>query len=181
MLSPRGGNRARDRRQRLLLPTLYKFIAVRKDTSQMIHERNIHLVCTCTCQTIQEARTPRRSRRGGISTSARRTQTWGEILTPEELAQRLKVSVAWITEKRRPRCPNPIPALPIGKQIRFDWDSVVKWLEDCAAADAKSLRERRTKHKPQRRKPSKNLIALPNLENEETDETTPSKRKHRQA
>jgi hypothetical protein len=35
----------------------------------------------------------------------------GEILTPEELAQRLKVSVAWITEKRRPRCPNPIPAI----------------------------------------------------------------------
>jgi Helix-turn-helix domain len=103
----------------------------------------------------------------------------GEILTPEELAERLKVSVAWITEKRRPRCPNPIPALPIGKQIRFDWDAVIKWLEDCAAADAKNLQERRTKHVPQRRKPSKNVITFP--DSEDTDETTPSKRKHRQA
>jgi hypothetical protein len=59
---------------------------------------------------------------------------------------------AWITEKRRPRCPNPIPAIPIGKQIRFDWDSVVRWLEECAAADAQSLQQRRTDHVPQRRK-----------------------------
>ena|ERR1700693_1814757 len=102
----------------------------------------------------------------------------GEILTPEELAERLKVSVAWITEKRRPRCPNPIPALPIGKLIRFDWDSVVKWLEECAATDAKSLEQRRTKHVPQRRKPSKKVITFP-TPNEETDEATPPKRKHR--
>jgi hypothetical protein len=68
----------------------------------------------------------------------------GEILTPEELAERLKVTVAWITEKRRPRCPNPIPAIPIGKAIRFDWNAVVKWLEECAEADVKSLQQRRT-------------------------------------
>jgi hypothetical protein len=79
----------------------------------------------------------------------------GEILTSEERAQRLKVSVAWITEKRRPRCPNPIPAIPIGKQIRFDWDSVVRWLEVCAAADAKSLLLRKSQQRRARsaRKP----------------------------
>jgi hypothetical protein len=76
----------------------------------------------------------------------------GEILAPEELAQRLKVSTAWITEKRRPRCPNPIPAIPIGKLIRFDWNRVVKWLEECAAADAKSLQQRRMSHVSRRRK-----------------------------
>jgi hypothetical protein len=79
----------------------------------------------------------------------------GEILTPEELAERLKVTVAWITEKRRPRCPNPIPAIPIGKQIRFDWGSVVKWLEECAAADAESLKQRRTTHSKRTKKKSR--------------------------
>jgi hypothetical protein len=79
----------------------------------------------------------------------------GEILTPEELAQRLKVTVGWVKEKRRPRCPNPIPAIPIGKAIRFDWNRVVEWLEQCAEADAKSLQQRRTNHVPQRRKAKK--------------------------
>jgi hypothetical protein len=102
----------------------------------------------------------------------------GEILTPEELAQRLKVSVAWITEKRRPRCPNPIPAIPIGKQIRFDWDNVVRWLEECAAADAKSLQQRRTNHVPQRRK-LKSVIAFPTQTNEEKNEAATPARKYR--
>ncbi len=105
----------------------------------------------------------------------------GEILTPEELAQRLKVSVAWITEKRRPRCPNPIPALPIGKQIRFDWDNVVRWLEACAAADAKSLQQRRTNHVPQRRKSKINVVAFPTRKNEEPDEAATPAGKHRKA
>jgi hypothetical protein len=99
----------------------------------------------------------------------------GEILTPEELAQRLKVTVEWVMEKRRPRCPNPIPAIPIGKLIRFDWDNVVKWLEECAAADAKSLQQRRTGHVPQRRKTKGDVVAFPT----QTNETAAPARKHR--
>jgi len=68
----------------------------------------------------------------------------GEILTPEELAGRLKVSVSWIYEKRRPRCANPIPALPMGRLMRFDWETVVEWLRGLAAADANSLQQRKT-------------------------------------
>jgi excisionase family DNA binding protein len=68
----------------------------------------------------------------------------GEILTPEELADRLKVSVSWIYEKRRPRCANPIPALPMGRLMRFDWETVVEWLKGLAVADANSLQQRRT-------------------------------------
>src|SRR5260370_12200397 len=68
----------------------------------------------------------------------------GEILTPEELADRLKVSVSWIYEKRRPRCANPIPALPMGRLMRFDWETVVEWLSGLAEEDANSLRQRRT-------------------------------------
>ncbi len=68
----------------------------------------------------------------------------GEILTPEELADRLKVSVSWIYEKRRPRCSNPIPALPMGRLMRFDWETIVEWLRGLAAADANSLQQRKT-------------------------------------
>ena len=105
----------------------------------------------------------------------------GEILTPDELAQRLKVTVEWVMEKRRPRCPNPIPALPIGKLIRFDWESVVRWLEECAAADAKGLQERRTGHVPQRRKQKGNVVAFPARKNEESDEAATPAGKHRKA
>ena len=118
---------------------------------------------------------------GGYQYIGKTYKNLGEILTPEELAQRLKVSVAWITEKRRPRCPNPIPALPIGKHIRFDWDSVVRWLEECAAADTTSLQHRRTSHVPQRRKSKGNVVAFPARKNEESDEAATPAGKHRKA
>lgn len=52
-----------------------------------------------------------------------------DILTPKELAERLKVPEGWIFEKTRARCDNPIPCLHMGRFIRFDWPSVVGWLE----------------------------------------------------
>lgn len=53
-----------------------------------------------------------------------------EILTPEELAQRLKVSQRWIYEKSRRRCQNPLPTIRIGRYLRFDWTSVSAWLRE---------------------------------------------------
>jgi len=58
----------------------------------------------------------------------------GEILTPDELAARLKVPVSWIYEKQRTRCKNPIPSKPMGRYVRFDWDEVTKWLEGLSNA-----------------------------------------------
>jgi hypothetical protein len=52
-----------------------------------------------------------------------------DILTPKELAARLKVPEGWIFEKTRSRCENPIPSLRMGRFVRFDWVAVVKWLE----------------------------------------------------
>ena len=78
----------------------------------------------------------------------------GELLTPEELAELLKKPVAWVYEKRRPRCPNPIPAIPMGRgSLRFEWAEVFAWLKDCAAKDAETLmakRNRRTKTRKKR-------------------------------
>ncbi|PYU25899.1 MAG: hypothetical protein DMG30_03700 [Acidobacteria bacterium] len=64
-----------------------------------------------------------------------RMQNLGEILTPEELADRLKVPVGWINEKRRPRCAHPLPALT-NRPLRFDWPAIVTWLEAEAKRDA---------------------------------------------
>jgi predicted DNA-binding transcriptional regulator AlpA len=68
----------------------------------------------------------------GISSAPSSAHHAIEILTPEEVAKRLKVKVSWIYEKRRPRAKNPIPCLPLGRYIRFDWNQVLKWLNGLA-------------------------------------------------
>jgi excisionase family DNA binding protein len=52
----------------------------------------------------------------------------GDILTPEEVAARLKVPETWVYEKTRARCRNPMPCLRLGRYIRFDWNAVITWL-----------------------------------------------------
>jgi len=51
-----------------------------------------------------------------------------DILTPEEVAARLKVPESWVYEKTRARCRNPMPCLRLGRYIRFDWNAVIIWL-----------------------------------------------------
>ena len=61
-----------------------------------------------------------------------RAQNFHELLTHEEIAERLKVPASWVYEKTRKRCRNPIPSIPMGRYIRFDWEAVVAWLEEQA-------------------------------------------------
>jgi len=55
-----------------------------------------------------------------------------DLLTPEELAQRLKVSVTWVYEQTRARTavrsPEAIPVVPVGRFLRFYWPAVCGWL-----------------------------------------------------
>jgi hypothetical protein len=54
-----------------------------------------------------------------------------DILTVEELADRLKVSPGWIYEKSRSRgrhSGKPLPCLRMGRYIRFAWPDVVEWM-----------------------------------------------------
>lgn len=51
-----------------------------------------------------------------------------DILTPEEVAARLKVPESWVYEKTRARCRNPIPCLRLDRYVRFDWNAVITWL-----------------------------------------------------
>lgn len=51
-----------------------------------------------------------------------------DILTPDELAARLKVRKSWVDEQMRPRKGNLFPRLHMGRYLRFDWAKVVEWL-----------------------------------------------------
>jgi hypothetical protein len=55
------------------------------------------------------------------------------ILTPEQLAERLKVQVSFIYENTRKRADvrnaDPLPCIRMGKYLRFYWPEVEKWLE----------------------------------------------------
>jgi len=42
-----------------------------------------------------------------------------EILTPEDVAELLRVRVSWVHEKVRARSRNPLPARRIGRYLRF--------------------------------------------------------------
>jgi hypothetical protein len=52
-----------------------------------------------------------------------------DLLTPGELAARLKVRRSWVYEKTRARCRDPLPVMRIGKYMRFHWPDVVVWLQ----------------------------------------------------
>lgn len=55
-----------------------------------------------------------------------------DILTPEQLATRLQVSVSWVYEKSRSRgnYGNPLPVLRCGRYLRYNWQAVCEWLQN---------------------------------------------------
>lgn len=64
-----------------------------------------------------------------------------EILTPQQLAERLQVKPSWVYEQTRNRSgvrnPDPLPHIKMGLYLRFDWRDVLGWLE----------RQKRREHK----------------------------------
>jgi hypothetical protein len=57
-----------------------------------------------------------------------------DLLTPEELAERLKVAKSWVFEQTRNRAKvrnaRPLPCIRMGKYIRFSWTAVSEWLQN---------------------------------------------------
>ena len=55
-----------------------------------------------------------------------------DILTPEQLAERLQVSKSWVFEQTRHRAKvrnkNPMPCIRLGKYLRFSWVRVCEWM-----------------------------------------------------
>lgn len=56
--------------------------------------------------------------------------TAADILTPQELAKRLKVPLSWVYKKAEARGAKPLPVLRIGRYIRFCWPDVVEWMRN---------------------------------------------------
>jgi hypothetical protein len=91
---------------------------------------------------VEETMTKTGDSRENVEDYVMRAQNLGnpaDILTPKELAERLKVPEGWIFEKTRARCDNPIPCLHMGRFIRFDWPSVVGWLESEAVSKGNGI------------------------------------------
>ncbi len=82
-----------------------------------------------------------------------------DILTPEELAARLKVPDSWVYEKTRGRCRNPIPCLRLGRYVRFNWVAVATWLTAPAPQETRPARQ----DLPKRRRPSDPVPSRPML------------------
>lgn len=59
-----------------------------------------------------------------------------DLLTPEELAERLKVGVGWVYEKSRARgqhvSAKPLPCSRMGRYLRFYWPDVCDWMREGA-------------------------------------------------
>src|SRR6266567_1615091 len=53
-----------------------------------------------------------------------------DLLTPEELAVRLKVQPTWVYEKTRARSRDRLPAIKLGRYLRFCWPEIVTWLDN---------------------------------------------------
>ncbi len=55
-----------------------------------------------------------------------------DLLTPDELAERLKVPKSWVFEQTRLRAKvrnkTPLPCLRLGKYLRFSWKQVSEWM-----------------------------------------------------
>ena len=63
------------------------------------------------------------------------------LLTAEQLAAYLQVDPAYVFEKTRSRCPNPIPAIRLGaRSLRFKMSDIQAWID----AQQGTLTEKRT-------------------------------------
>ena len=56
--------------------------------------------------------------------------TLDELLTLEELAQKLKVKRSWVYARTRETGPRSIPRMKAGKYLRFQEQAVVEWLRE---------------------------------------------------
>ena len=58
-----------------------------------------------------------------------------ELITVEELADRLKVHKSWVYGKTMEKGPDAIPRIQTGKYIRFEYDRVIEWLESSTCSE----------------------------------------------
>lgn len=52
----------------------------------------------------------------------------GELITPREMAERLKVPLSWLYRRTQMSGPGAIPRVRVGKYIRFNPGAVMEWV-----------------------------------------------------
>ena len=62
-----------------------------------------------------------------------------EILTPEEVSQLLRTSLGWVYEKCRTRQRDPLPAMHIGRYLRFEKHTVIEWARNHGNPTARKI------------------------------------------
>jgi excisionase family DNA binding protein len=63
-----------------------------------------------------------------------------EILTAEECAELLRVSLGWVHAKCRSRSRNPLPAHRVGRYLRFRRSEILAWFDSTLASAKKGRR-----------------------------------------
>ena len=53
----------------------------------------------------------------------------GRLLTIQEVADLLRVPTSWLYSHSRKRSKDRIPAVKVGKYVRFNQDDVTEWIE----------------------------------------------------
>jgi excisionase family DNA binding protein len=54
------------------------------------------------------------------------------LLTVQEVAGLLRVPASWIYDHVRPGCPDPLPAIKLGKYLRFRMSDVAAYIDSAA-------------------------------------------------
>ena len=52
-----------------------------------------------------------------------------DLLTIDELADRLRVQKSWLYSRTRQTGSDAIPRIKVGKYLRFDFETVMEWLK----------------------------------------------------
>jgi predicted DNA-binding transcriptional regulator AlpA len=60
-----------------------------------------------------------------------------QLLTPEQVAVIFQVAPSWVYEKSRRRCKDPLPALRVGRYLRFRKSDIDRFIESTAPAPRK--------------------------------------------
>jgi excisionase family DNA binding protein len=64
------------------------------------------------------------------------------LLTPQDAARLLKVSVSWIYEHVRPDVDDRLPVVKLGKYLRFDRRDLLAYIDSKRAASRRQPRKR---------------------------------------
>jgi excisionase family DNA binding protein len=67
---------------------------------------------------------------------------FADLLTVQETAQFLKVSVSWIYEHVRPDAEDRLSVVKLGKYLRFDRRDLLAYIDSKRAASRRQLRRR---------------------------------------